>query len=480
MGPIRAAVAVALILIGASAMAQDCATAARLISSKTSVPNLIAGPAAWAGNALGVVHSQENNDAAIWFGLYAENLATLIEPRLVANDAADDLAIVALQFNGTDFGLFYRTDEVIHLQRLTVTGDPIGAPIAVNPDRRPRLADQIEVLWSDRIAAYVVARHISTGPNRGIWVTVLEKDGSVRSDGEIPASPPSHPEIAVAVASDGVIGLFHLTADDGTLQYTRIISGRFPQTRTIANASTHVRAAAYNDLFVVTRLVGEGPSAEIRWFVVSSDDEVVRPDGVLIASNGNTVLFPLGLTATNDELALTYGVPVSTATLVPDMHLRRFTIAGSTISDTPFAGDDFTAARALSEHAPVWTGTSFLTAAVRETSSRLDSYLVRYCPLRVQIQAPPVVLINTPVTLSALASGGVPNYDYSWTITRDPGGPRTGQSVQRTFGVIGSRPITVEVTDDTGAKTTATFTIEVVEKIEDPEPPKHKRRAVRK
>jgi hypothetical protein len=477
---LRAAVALIFILIGFAAAAQNCATATRLISTKASVPNLLAGPSAWTGNALGVVHSDEANDAAIWFGLYSENLDTLIAPRLVANDAADDEAITALLFNGTDFALFYRTDDVIRLQRLTVTGDPIGAPIAITADRRPRLADEIEVIWSDRIAAYVMARHISQGRDRGIWVTVLEKDGSVRSDGEIPASPPSNPDLAVAVASDGVIGLFHLSEDDGMVQYTRLVSGRFPETRSIASAATNIQAVAYDDLFVVTRLVGEGTTAEIRWFVVSSDDEIVRPDGVLVASNGNIVLQPLGLIALDDELALTYAIPVTTATVIPDMHLRRFTIAGSTISDTPFAAGDFTASRALSAYAPVWTGTSFLTAAIRETSARLDSYLLRYCPLRAQVQAPQLVLVDTPVTISSSVSGGLPGYSYAWTIARDPGGPRTGASIQRTFSALGSRPITLVVTDSNGATTTATFTIEVVDKIEEPEPPKQKRRAVRK
>ncbi|HEV7763870.1 MAG TPA: PKD domain-containing protein [Thermoanaerobaculia bacterium] len=467
-----------LLLMCGAVSAADCLSGVRLVSTKASVPNLVVGPAAFSGNVLAVAKSEESDPDHIWLGLYGEDLSTIAADRLVATDAADDQAIVALLFTGTEFGLFYRTDDVIRLQRLTVTGDPIGAPIAVNPDRGPRLADQIEVIWSDVISAYVVARHISTGRNRGIWVTVLERDGSERSDVEIPAVPPADPFLAVDVASDGTIGIFHLTTDDNTLLFSRIIAGRFfPQTRSIASFGTNVRTVVIDDLFVVVRQVGEGQTAEIRWFIVNSDDEIVRPDGVLVASDGMSVLQPLGLTAVGNELALTYAIPPSTATVIPDMRLRRFTVAGSLISDTRFAGNDFAGSRALSIFPPVWTGTSFVSAAVREATSRVDSYLVRYCPLRAQIDAPAVVAPGQLVTIRALATGGVPPYKYAWTITRDPGGSRAAQSVQRTFTSLGERLITLVVTDDTGATITATSTISVNEIIVEPVVKKRRRSA---
>ncbi len=423
---------------------------------------------------------REGNGKAIWVALYGDDLQTIVPDRLVASDAADSQSLITILWNGTDFGLFYRTTDRLLLQRLTLTGDPIGAPIVVNPGRRPRLGDEIDVVWSDSLAAWVVAREIGTGPDRGIWVTTLEKDGTQRFDLEIPAAPPSDPHLAVAVSDSGVIGLFHLTTDDDSLLFTRIISGRFPETRTISTSGTNVQVAAAGELFVVTRLVGEGPTAEIRWLAVGSDDHLARPDGVLVAGSDG-VLVPLGLTATSSELALTYAIPAPGASIA-DLHLRRFTTAGVQISDTRFAGGDLTAARALSNHRATWTGTSYMLAPVREATARLDSYLLRYCPLRAQVQAPVAVAIGQTISLTADVSGGVPGYTYEWTITRDPGGPRSGATIQRTFALIGPRLVTLVVKDQAGAATTTTFNLEVFQVIVDPPPPDKptKRRAVRK
>lgn len=477
MGAIRTTAAAVLMLIGWTVSAADCLTGLRLISTRASVPNLVAGPSAWSGTVLAVAKSEEGDPRAIWVGIYNDGLETLIADRRIVTDAADANSIIALLWDGSEFGLFYRTDASIQLQRLTMSGDPIGAPVAVNPTRRPRLGDDIEVVWSDALDGWVVARHIGSGASRGIWVTILNQDGSERFDLEIPAAPPADPQLALAVSDTGVIGLFHLTTDDeSALLFTRLIPGQFPETQPVATAGTNVHVTTAGDLFVVARLVGEGPTAQIRWFIVDTSNHIVRPDGVLVAGNGGE-LIPFALINTGEELALTYAIPPAGA-IVSDFHLHRFTLAGALISDTPFAGDDLTAGRAISSYPPVWTGTSYITAAVRATGSRVDSYLVRYCPLHAAIEAPRVVLTGQPVTFNAVASGGVPEYDYEWAITRDPGGSTNGASVQRTFTLTGSRTVTLTVTDENGAKVTTTFAVEVVDHIEPPKPPK--RRAVRK
>lgn len=474
MGVFRATVAAVLILISAAGAAADCVTASRLLSTRTSNPNLVVGPSAWSGSVLAVAKWSETSPNEVWLGIYDEGFETLVGDRRVATNASDATSIVALLWNGAEFGLFYRTDERLLLQRLSMMGESIGAPVEVNPDRRPRLGDDIEVVWSTALDAWVVARHVGSGPNRGIWVTELEDNGVERSDREIPSSPPADPHLTLAVTDTGVIGLFHLTADDTTLVYTTYVPGEFPDSRSISTAGTEIRAVADGALFVVARLVGEGPTAEIRWFVVDTNFHLVRPDGVLVAGGPRLLL---SLIRNEDELALTYGIPPPGVSVIPDLHLRRFTLAGSLVSDTRFAGGDFTVGRALTTYPSTWTGTSYITAAVRETTSRLDSYLVRYCPLRVEITGPRVVLAGQPVTLTGETSGGVPNYTYAWTITRDPGGFNNKPTLQRTFSATGSRVATLVVTDDTGATTTTSFTLEVVDEIE---VVTTKRRAVRK
>lgn len=474
MGAIRAMVAAVLMLISAAVFAADCVTASRVLSTRASVPNLVAGPSAWSGSVLAVAKTSEASPNEIWLAVYAEGLETLVNDRRIAADANDATSIVALLWNGTEFGLFYRTDDRIHLQRLTMMGESIGAPVVVNPGRRPQVGDDIEVVWSAALDAWVVARHIGSGTNRGIWITLLEDDGAERDDYEIAAVPPTDPHLALAVTDTGVIGLFYLTEDDNTLVFTRVSPGKFPDSRSVASAGTQTQAVADGDLFVVARLVGEGPTAEIRWLVVDTDFHLVRPDDVLVAGGPRLLL---GLLRNDAELALTYGIPLSALTAIPDLRLRRFTLAGALISDTLFAGADLIVGRALSTYPPTWTGTSYITEAVREITSRLDSYLVRYCPLRAEITGPRVVLVGQPVTLTTEVSGGVSDYDYAWTVTRDPGGSKTRPTLQRTFFATGTRVATLVVTDETGATTTESFTLEVVEEIE---VVTKKRRAVRK
>ena len=472
MGAIRLAATAVLITTALAASAADCVTGARLVSTRSSVPNLVVEEAAWSGSVLAVAKREEGNNRAIWLAIYNETFDTLIADRRVVNNAANAESLVDLVWNGTEFGLFYTTADRVQLQRLSLFGESIGEPVTINPSRRPALGDDIDVLWSDALEGWIIARHIGSGLNRGIWLTILNEDGSERSDVEIPAAPQDNPHLAIGVTDTGVIGLFYLTEDDNTLVYTRVLPGKFPASQSIANAATDVHVTTVGDLFVVARLTGEGPTAAIRWFVIDSDFQFVRPDGVLVA--GNSVQ-PLGLTTAGGELALSYAIPPPG--ISPQLHLRRFTLAGALISDVPFAGTDISAARALASDGPIWTGEAYLTTSVRASSSRLDSYLVRYCPLRAEIAGPRVVVKGTQVTFTAIAVGGAPDYDYDWSVTRDPGGSDEGESIQRTFTATGTRIVTLVVTDETGAEVTTTFTIEVVDRIEVPKP---KRRSVRK
>ena len=476
MGAIRATAAAVLTLIGAGVAAAECVTKARLVSTRSSAPNLVVGPFAWSGSVLAVAKTAELNPKQIWVGVYDEELNPLLSDRLIATNASTLDGIITILWNGSEFGLFYRTEDVIRLQRLTMFGEPVGAPISINPSRKPRLGDDIEVAWSAALDAWVVARQIGSGTERGLWATVVEPDGQETLDEQIPASLPGNPQLALAVNQTGIIGIFHLTTDDDILLFTTVNKDRFPTTRTISSAGTDVRVTTVGDLFVVARRVGTAPDAEIRWLITDSDHQPVRPDSVLVDGNDG-VPVPAGLVVGDGELALTYSVPPPGSTNNPELRLRRFTTTGTVISDTQFAAADPTVTRALASFPPVWTGTAYLTAAIRETSTRLDSYLERYCLLQAGIVAPRVVLLGQPVLLSGIVDGGVPPYSYAWTVARDPGGSKSGSTISRTFGATGARLITLVVTDASGASTTSTFTLEVVDEIF---VPKEKRRSVRK
>ena len=100
MGAIRATTAAVLIFAFAAVAAADCVTDARQISSRTAVPNLIAGPSAWSGFGLAVAKSEPADRNAIWIAVYDEMLQTLVPDVQVVDDAADASAII--DSSGTD------------------------------------------------------------------------------------------------------------------------------------------------------------------------------------------------------------------------------------------------------------------------------------------------------------------------------------------------------------------------------------------
>lgn len=474
MGAIRATAAAVLILAGVAEAAAECITDARQISSRTAVPNLVPGPVAWSGLGLAVAKSEEADSDSIWVAIYDEMLETLTPDTKVADDAADSQSIIDLIWNGTEYGLFYRTDTNIHLQRLSISGEPIGGPVDIDTGRGVRFGQDNEVEWSNALNGWVLARHIATGPQRGLWVLVLERDGAMREAVYLGSLPDPIPYLELAVTESGIVGIFNVTSDGNVLHYTRYVPGvLFPDTMTIAPSGEKVQVRAVGENFVVTRL-----ASDIRWQIINSDGEIVKADKILVAADGD-VLLPGALSHAGDELAFTYARSNNSNEL--DFHLLRFTADGTVISDTFFAAADLRARFAYSSHAPAWTGMSWVIAASRDSEASEDAWLERYCPLVVQILGEHVVHVGEPLTLVSNVEGGVPDYQYLWTFTRNPGGPNRLPTATRTFNSVGSSIATLTVTDLTGETTTTQFLINVTDEPDpEPEPIPKRRRAVRK
>jgi hypothetical protein len=475
MAAIRAGAAALLIVLSAAAAAADCVSDARVLSTRGNVPNLITGPAAWSGLLLAVAKTEEEAPNEIWLALYGEELETLVGDRRIVTDAGARDGIIDLLWNDLEFNLFYRSaTERIHLQRLTPFGEPIGGPIVINPERRARIGDSFEAVWSPALNATVIAHHVRSGSARGIYVTLVDRGGAQRPEERLIAVPTTSTDLEVAVTESGVTGIF-FTAEDGEIWLATIPPGGFfPTLETTGIDGTDFEVTAQGELFVVTRVAVEEVEEEeeitIHWFVIDTDHEIVREDEELVEPADGPALHPLSLSSTGDELVLTYEGPFG-------MRLRRFTISGGFLSDGVFAASNSAATDAMSAFAPVWTGTSFIIAPVREIS--LTSYLLRYCPLVVEIIAPDIVPVGEPVLLIGTASGGEPPYEFQWTISRDPGGPRRQEAILRTFPTTGPRTLTLTVTDDDGNVTVATKTIEVSDTPPPPPPPPARRRSVR-
>lgn len=460
MGAIRTAAAGFLILVFATATAADCVTESRLVSSRASTPNLVNGPIAWSGSVFAVAKTEDGVAGAIWIGLYDENFNPLAAHRRVATDGR---AIVALVWTGSEFGLFYRTaTQRLHLLRLTPGGEPIGAPVAITPNRTVSSADEIDAVWSGALNAYVVARAVGAGREAGLWITLIERDGTQRSDRSALVNVAQQSELDLTVSESGVIGVFFNNAA-GNLAFARAEAAGPVGVRTMTAGGTRIQATAFDNRFVVMRAVlTEADETEIRWFVVDSSQQIVRPDDLFIDPPGDDVV-PLALISTPDELALAYlRIDRREQALDQIYRLRRFTIDGTTISDTEFAPRNSSHARAFSDYRFVWTGQAYVSAPARVSSDRANSFLVRYCPLLAEIVLPEDtnVIMGELVTFSAVASGGVPEYQYAWII---PGeiGPKTVQTYQRAFPNRGRVTVTLVVTDATGASVRRTITLQV-------------------
>lgn len=459
MGAIRGTAAGLLMLLAAAASAADCLTEGRVISTRSSVPNLINGPLAWSGSVFAIAKTQENVSGALWVSIYGESFDALVADRQVASDAR---SAIALLWNGSELGLFYRTlNQGMRFQRLTMMGEPIGAPTAVTPERTVYVADEIDVVWSPVLNAYVVARAIATGRDEGLWVTLIDPNGTHRRDQKLPVFLTQQSELDIAVSETGVIGAAYININ-GTLAFAVVRPDGSASARSVTGlGGTKMQVASQNGLFVITRAVFGNNETAIHWLIVDSSPQVVRADALMIEPPGDDVS-PLALVATADELALAY-VEVGRRDQPFDTtyRLRRFTIDGTFISDTAFAASNAAQARATSAYPFVWTGSAYVSAPVRLTSDRANSFLLRYCPLDAVILTPrDAVRVGTPVTFSATASGGVPDYQYSWIFPAEIG-PKKGQTLDRTFTRTGTYEVTLVVTDFSGATVTRTVTVVV-------------------
>lgn len=475
MGAIRVTSA-AIVLLCAIAAAAECVTDARQVSSRSANPNLIVGPSSWSGIGLAVAKSEAADRRAIWVAIYDEMLNTISGDTRVVTNAADADALIDLVWNGFEYGLFYRGDTTLLLQRLTVSGEPIGGPIAVDPTRGVRFNQPNQVAWNEQLQAWVLARQIANGAKRGLWVVLLERDGGLREEHFIGSLPAQESHLEVAVADSGIIGLLNVSDDGQVLDYTRVVTGNlFPETTTIAPNGAHAQMTAFGDRFVVVREV----SNAIRWMVVDTDGKVLKADALLVTADG-LELQPLAITTGNGEIALTYGVR-STSSDEVDFRLLRFTIDGTILSDTFFTVAQLSARFAVSDYPAQWSGSSWLIAATRDTAASGDSWIARYCPLLVQITGSHTARVGEPITLGSVVSGGIPAYEYQWSFSRNPGGPSRNPTVTRTFTSVGPSLATLTITDRSGEVEQAQFLINVTNEPDvEPEPVKKKRRSVRK
>lgn len=471
MGVLRVTVTAVLMLATAVSAAAQCVSDARTISTRQSVPNLVAGPLAW-GNGILAVAKFDRPTRRIFVATYDHHFNPLSSDLLVSSDTPDGpLAIV---FNGTNFGLFYRTrsSEQLVLQRIALTGEPVGTPIPVS-SREVNFAEEVDVTWSPALDAYVVAATTESRAIVQVWVTILDRDGIVRRDLNTSVfAAQDEASLNVAVAEDGTIGVFYRIAGDDSIVYVRIPRNGQPLGDTIWSPGFDLQAVALGNRFHLVKSREFAPGQrEIRWMAVDSAGRIVTTDRVLLHVDDLDVQ-PLALTTNGQELALSYretqaGLPSAFGTF----RLHRFAQSGATVGNSLFAGANPAQRFAVGEHDFVWTGSAYISTAVRAEGRELDSVLIRLCELRASIAVERHYFTNDDdITFVGAAEGGAPGYTYRWNPgnTSDTFG---GQTFRYRFVHNGVYTVTLTVTDESGVSTTTSTTVRIVER---------KKRAVRK
>jgi hypothetical protein len=466
MNRMRYALAALLVSAGfaAAEAAAQCVSELRPMSLRGTQPNRPVGPVAWSGERLGILRI-ENETNALYFSTLDTNFNQLsADVQLSATSLADSYFLL---WNGVDFGLFYRTtDNEVVLQRISATGTPIGGRIFVTPSHGFFSEDEIDIVWDPYRGRYLILRTITQGPEKGMWLSQLDRDATVHFDRMLYYffNQPALPE--VVAGADKSIGIFFVHQLIPGLSMFRLNAENqqsFPVQLTAVTPRDVVTASAGNRFGVATWMNATGGKTEIRWQVVGTNGATLVSDRTLFPPRGIDVR-PVDLTFANNEWALSYVDAIfGFAEQEGDLRLRRYTDNGSLNSDTVFSHERLRSTF-LTRYAPVWTGTSYVTA-VSFFVSRFegsDSYLLRHCPLiGVPAVDVPYGLILSPVTFHATASGGSPAYSYEWDFG-DRSLTQFGATSTHKYERPGTYTITLTTTDTAGARHISTMTLKVL------------------
>ena len=462
-------VAVIAAAMASSTLRADCLSTLKSVTQPGTFPSHAAGPVAWNGSAIGVAKIDTDIAHSIWFALYDSNLNQLTPDVQVVDSAPT--GIIALTWNGTEFGIFYQsaTTLQLNLQRVSPAGQPLGAPIPVATNHTATQHDEYSVIWDASRQTYDIVHTVPFGPGGGLWVTTITPDGTVVLDRLITFffASTATPVIAASNGNIGIVWLF----DNGSSQslFFALLDTN-DRVAAVTQASQNGRlpllaASPTSFLLIDTApLTSSSSASELRSTqfdesgnIIKADATFLRPAGVDIASRSlmwNPTLNEWALIYSDTNIGFLFGPG--------DTHLLRFhTPATVPPSDVLFAPDnlhrDFVAAYPLT-----WTGVSYIgsIARVLSTSDGSDTWLVRYCPLIAGASAPAVVTVFSNTTFTALPSGGTPDYLYTWDFGDLSTG--TGAVVNHVYTHPGTYTVTLTITDTAHATATTKLTVKVI------------------
>lgn len=471
---------IASLLVIAAVAAGECISHTAVLSQAGIKPNHVATSIAWNGAVIGVAKEDPGQKSEILFALYDEFLNQLTPDITLAPESFDGPHHTF--WTGSEFGVVW-LDRLKRptLQRVSGSGDPIGTPVTMTPEVGVYSLDEIDVAWSAARNAYVIVHHQIRGSSVGLFLGLVERDGTTRIN-QIVNSAPATVSMPVAVAAgNGTVGAFFIHSQ-GTLNYTRLTLDDKPRVslRIADDPGVSFVVGTRGDLFGIARAVKtDDDTTVIRWMVVDSEGKTVVSDRLLVTGSGIDVA-PRALLFANGEWALAYvdskkGFDVDRGKL----RLLRFNEDGTPITDSVFATEQFRES-ALTRFPIIWTGSAHITSAERSrTSTGADSYLIRRCPVTAEITvASRYVPLDTPTTFSGVAGGGAPEYTYDWDFGDQSVHGRTQTTTHR-YKEEGTYIVTLTTTDETGAIGKATFAVTVTNTPPPPAPGPTRRRSVR-
>jgi hypothetical protein len=482
MGPIRRAAFFAAIMLTAGIAEAQCTSAIQSVSQQFVFPNHAAGPVASNGSVIVVAKSDPTDIfQPLYLGAYTLDLAAIGADKKVADSTLG--GPVSLLSAGTEFGLFYQTPVgQLTLQRVDAAGNLAGTPIAIVPQHTPTQNQEFGITFDAARNGYVIVHTITQGRDFGLWLTVINRDGSVQFDQAISFFPfGSSVKPRVTSGTNGRLGIVWLREDDpnGGIYFQIADRANLPVI-TLRLTSLQPRFGELvlsttppNDSFLL--LFGAPPPvlappqpASIIWSVTISQSGAATAATPFISGRDVDDVAPISLirNPTMNENALLYSYArFGFANGTPDLRLRRFG-PGLVPSDTIFSPNS-----AISVFPTIWplawTGASYIDSVTRPggmpRSEGTDTYLIKHCPFLATITADhPVTLPFRDVRFTLTPSGGTAPSDFVW----DFGDLTIGQhgtALTHQYTRSGTYVVTATGTDAAGAHTTATLTVTVVD-----------------
>lgn len=460
------AVLAALLLFAVSGTAgAQCISTIRTVSQPLVFPSHAAGPVAWTGSLLGVAKVDVSSNV-VYFATYDADLNQLTADRVAANASLN--GPIALIWNGSEYALFYQNGALqLLFQRIALSGEPIGAPVAVAPQHLNWQNQEYDIAWDARRNAYDIIHTIPTGTERGLWLTIVDRDGKIQFDQSLSIYFATSAEPRIAVAPSGEIGIAWVRQDASGDSLYFLVFGSDNNVKAVETVSVGGRQAhlAVNDSYflIITALpIPANNTTELRSVRVDLKGNVIARDATFLPARGVDIA-PVALiwNPTLREWALTYSESISGFNVFPgETRLRRFDFAGK-VSDTLFAPDTTKSIFAM-QYTPVWSGTSYIGSIARTVprSEGSDTHLVKHCPLLSSASGPGYTALYGLAQFTASTNGGTPDYRYQW----DFGDffKAEGRTVSHQYVHTGTYVVTLTVTDTADGVSVSTTTVNVV------------------